>query len=403
MQNYQFVDSYQMKTQNGSTNVKLHLVISWSTIALAAFVLAMTGITTGRHAILRNESARSVITPLLSQTIDDSWDTALHKIERTLAIEPHNHRFAQWAQWLVERKESVRSAQSIREMREDLLVLQQLNTNDVAQSLNQLVMETEDIEAQLAKAYVAYSKNDTEAARHILVEVWQNTIEDNSLTVPHQFGDWQLEGYHLTPLSVEQNALARITLYWRKIDATNKNAMMLDIDNGLYVFDDKLIQIHTSRNLIANGDMNFSPMMREQAIPFPWKLFPTFLPDPANLVSTYYASSSRMNKLTLNAQNGELLTTSLPLVPETYYLLIGEMRADVPSIYMVMQNVDSLNEFPALLPFPAGVEWQKLGAILTAKPSAYWPGVYLGPQDGFTGNLDVATVGVFEINPPGLK
>jgi hypothetical protein len=110
-----------------------------------------------------------------------------------------------------------------------------------------------------------------------------------------------------------------------------------------------------------------------------------------------------MNKLTLDAQNGELLTTFLPIVPETYYLLTGEMRADVPSIYMVMQNVDGLNEFPALLPFPAGAEWQKLGAVLTTKPSAYWPGVYLGPQDGFTGSLDVATVGVFEISPPVLK
>lgn len=53
-------------------------------------------------------------------------------------------------------------------------------------------------------------------------------------------------------------------------------------------------------------------------------------------------------------QNGELLTTFLPLVPETNYLFAGEMRADVPGVYMVMQNVDGLNEFPALISFLPG-------------------------------------------------
>lgn len=277
MQSCRFAESTQMKTQSRFVITKWSLVIFWSTITFAASILAITGISTGRHAILRNESACSVITPLLSQTIDDSWDTALHQIERTLEVEPRDHRFAQWGQWLAERKDSVKSAQSIRELRDDLFVLQRQSTDNAAHSLNQLVMKTEDVEQRSAQAYIAYNKNDSEEAHLILADIWQSAIKEDSITVPHQFGDWQLEGYRLTPLSVEQNALVRITLFWRQIDALDQRAMILDVDNGIYAFDDKLIQIHTSRNLIANGDMKFSPMIREQAIPFPWELFPSFL------------------------------------------------------------------------------------------------------------------------------
>ena len=369
-------------------------------------LLAVTSRETIFNAISRNGSGITLIAPLSSQVVDESWDVATSRLRQTLLREPHNHRFTQWQDWLSERRESVKGVQSTRDIQEHLSELQYLTKIDsvaAIRKLDQLLVQTNDVEVQLWRASHALAEGDALLARELLERIWQNAVPEKLPLNSTFFDSWELGGYDLEPLSVELNGLMRLILYWQKIGENHGVLLDLDSDIGLYLFDDKMIQVQIVRNLIVNGDMEFSPMVRGHPIPYPWKLYPSFLPDPENIVSAYHDSAVSNSTLILNAVKGELLTTFLPLRPDTPYLMVGEIKSSAPGIYMIMENVNDRNEYPSLITFPGASGWHRLAAFLTAKPSPYWPGVYIGPQTGYGGQLEIDNLGVFEVVPPGKE
>jgi hypothetical protein len=394
------------EARSQSARPRLDLVLLGVCILAVFSLLIITSRESVLRAVSRNGSGLVLITPLSSQVIDESWDLATNRLKHTLLHDPRNYRLTQWQDWLSERRKSVKKAQSTRETQEYLSTLQELSKIDsvaAKHKLDQLVAQSKDVEAQLWRASHALAEGDALLAQEILDRMWQNAVPE-ILTLNSTYLDgWELAGYDLEPLSVELNGLMRLILYWQKTDGSHSLLLDLDSDTGLYLFDDKMIQVQTVRNLIANGDMEFSPMVRDHPIPYPWQLFPSFLPDPEDIVAINHNSAIGNSTLMLNAAHGELLTTFLPLRPDTPYLMVGEMKSSVPGIYMIMENVNSRNEYPSMITFPGASGWHRLAAFLTAKPSPYWPGVYIGPQTGYVGQLEIDNLGVFEIVPPGKE
>lgn len=353
--------------------------------------------------IKRNLAVREITRLLVSSSIDGRWQARLMRIEQWQEGILQSHRFLQWKAWLEERERllvEVQANNDIRATAAALLDPLHRTTNDGIQGLpGEVAEKAEDIEVKLALANVQLTEGNEYKALAQLTQVWQKALSQNAVAIPFEVEKWRLEGFTVLPLSIEQHPFTRLILFWRDISGSTNSSVRIDAGRGLYGFKDKIIQIQEGNNLLPLGDMNFSPMVREQPLPYPWKLYPDYLPDPTNSVQVKTDTDSN-SFLSLESTSSRSLVTFLPLVPETQYLLIGNIRSSAPGFYMVMENVKGLNQYPALIAVNPSATWQRYSALFEVQPSEYFPGLYLGAQPGESGTLDVDQLGVFQVQLP---
>jgi hypothetical protein len=263
--------------------------------------------------------------------------------------------------------------------------------------LRELAFQKDDIEAWLVLAYAYENRDDSISLRQILdhldVRVPQQPI-GNSFT----FGNWRLEGYDWLPLSADLYEQTRIVLYWRALTASLTS---FNLRAGTYQWGDRLFQVVSARNLIPNGNMEWTLVNQIVPLPYPWHLAfhdAGLRSSAAELVSDERSTSNSILRLK-NTYGETILYNLLHLKAGATYLLIGQVRTPTSGIYMVMENVRGTNWYPLLFQCSSNNNWRSYAGVFSPVEAQY-VGTYLGVSGDPSVTAEYDNLGVFEVKLP---
>jgi hypothetical protein len=209
---------------------------------------------------------------------------------------------------------------------------------------------------------------------------------------------YSLSGYDWIPLSTEPNGLIRLVLYW-DITAPASQDMTIDAAGKYARWENRLVQVVDSVNLVRHGDMEYSPFERILPLPAPWKLYPhdrRQVSFPAEVIET--ARNGQYAMHLSGREEDTLLVDFVELTTEQFYLLVGDFTATEAGVFMVMHNVDGVNVYPLHMNTASMPALTSLGGILSVEESEFHPGIYWGVRGASGGSMTADNIGMFEDN-----
>lgn len=382
---------------NFQLRIKRTLILSYTFVTVAACVAVASNFESATRHLLRNLTVLDLVERFSSPSIDGNWGSTVDRVAEHSLLSPDDSRMQVWKQWLWEREQLLVEAEANRDLFGRIEPGKMSLTQDDTTACDETI---QTLAVCLASVIRRYDQGDVASARSGFESLWQESLKRNALVQPQQIGRWVLEGYDSRPLSVGRNVDSWLTLFWRSVDNNAQGRVRIDSESGIYAFDDKAVQVLESRNLLSTGDMEYSPMEREFALQNPWQLYPAFLPDPNDVVQVQENEDLPGFSLQFSPDGDDLLVTFLPLETEVPYLMVGEFKTSAPGVFMMMENVNGKNQYPAWLDVDASSDWQRYGAVFEVNASSFSPGLYWGVKHGETGLIEADELGVFQITLP---
>ncbi len=337
------------------------------------------------------------------ETKAEDFASLTRLVENALVLAPDLPRLQAVPDWLTQYQARSQSVYQNRQRRSLIRsAISEITSNerlgeDTRERLRGLAVAERDIEAWGVLALDAQNQGDSWVLRDVLNQL-SLIAPQHSIHNVFVVDDLRLEGYDYLPLSVGLHPAVRLTLHWR---TTGQFPLKVDPDSGFLQAGDRLWQVLEGRNILVNGDMEWLPVPDSLPLPLPWKLSfhdPKEYPDAVSLVPNERTLGNTVLRLS-NTYTETIIATLLPLEAGQMYLVLGQLRTPHGGVFMVMENVNGINEYPVLLNCMTNDDWQSYAGVFSPVAAEYI-GLYLQIRGATSAFAEYDNLGVFEISPP---